>query len=778
MNNKQRVAFGLILMLPLSLMADDQPASVNLETIDVIGVSPLQGGGLDINKIPTNVQTVSAQELQEAQSLSLADYMNRYMGSVHINEAQNNPLQPDVYYRGFVASPLLGLPQGLSVYVNGVRFNEPFGDSVNWDLIPEGAIDTMALYSGSNPVYGLNTLGGAISLKTKTGFTSPGHQLEVSGGSWDRHSEELTSGWNNGTFGYFLDVRNFGEQGWRDHSRTSARQILGTLSWQNDRAELDLTLAANDNDMKGNGAVPIQLFKQSSKSIFTYPDQTVTRMFFSELSGKFDLTDKIELSGNAFFRQNRIRTFNGDDSDFEECEDLVNDGFLCEEEGDDEERVEDVFGNDVLASDMVEGATNNTSQTHQRTAGGSVQAAFSQDLFEHENHFLVGASYEYADVHFESDTELAALNPDRGTTGSGIEIEDSKVRLNTASETYSVYFSDHFSVTDQLTISFAGRYNHTRLEMDNQYFEDVDKLTGEHTFDRFNPSTGFTFAFNEYLTVYGSYSESSRAPTAMELSCADPEDSCKLPNSFVADPPLDQVVSKTFEGGLRGTLGELIENGDVRWNLGVFQTTNHDDIIFRRAEGDDSLNEGYFSNVGQTRRYGIEAGLDANFTGLFSDIDDWHVAANYTYLNAQYRNSFSVQDPLDLEDGGPVVVEKGDRITGLPEHIFKGTVGVELWRKLSLNIDGLYSGAQYYRGDEANLTGKLGGYWLFNARAELKVTENVALFGKVDNIFDRKYKSFGVYGQADEVLGDSYNDGRFVSPGAPRAGWIGVRVSL
>jgi len=321
---------GLLGVVSQTLFAEEQ-IPVDLGEVEVVGVTPIPGSFISAEKIPANIQTISSEQLKKAQTISLADYMNRNLGSVHVNEAQNNPLQPDISYRGFVASPLLGLPQGLSTYVNGVRFNEPFGDTVNWDLIPQGAIDTMALFPGSNPVYGLNSLGGSISIKTKTGFSAPGHQLEVYGGSWDRHSEELTSGWNNGTWGYFLDVHNFAENGWRNFSPTKAKQVLGTLSWQNDRGNLDLTLAANDNDLRGNGAVPIQLLEQNRKAVFTHPDQTVTRMFFSQLSGSYSLTDAIQLSGNAYFRQNRIRTFNGDDSDYDECE--SNAAFLCDEDG-------------------------------------------------------------------------------------------------------------------------------------------------------------------------------------------------------------------------------------------------------------------------------------------------------------------------------------------------------------------------------------------------------------------------------------------------------------
>lgn len=178
----------------------------------------------------------------------------------------------------------MGLPQGLSTYVNGVRFNEPFGDSVNWDLIPQGAIDSMALYS-SNPVYGLNTLGGSIAIKTKTGFSSPKHQIEVYGGSFGRIAQELTTGWNNGTWGYFLDLNHFEEDGWRDFSPTKADRAFGTLSWRGDKGSLDLTLGGNDNNMRGNGATPIQLLNENHKAIFTHYDETITRMFFRNWRG-------------------------------------------------------------------------------------------------------------------------------------------------------------------------------------------------------------------------------------------------------------------------------------------------------------------------------------------------------------------------------------------------------------------------------------------------------------------------------------------------------------
>ncbi|MDO9162806.1 MAG: TonB-dependent receptor [Methylococcaceae bacterium] len=750
-------------------VAKDEP--LDLGVMNVISTSPLDGRGVDANKLPGNIQTVTAEKLQKAQSISLADYINQYLGSVSINEAQNNPLQPDIYYRGFVASPLLGMPQGLSTYVNGVRFNEPFGDTVNWDLIPEGAIDSMALYGGSNPVYGLNSLGGAISVKTKTGFSAPGHQIEVYGGSWDRHSEELTSGWNNGTWGYFLDLNHFEEDGWRNFSPTKAERAFGTLSWRGDKGSLDLTLAANDNDMRGNGATPETMLRQEGrKSVFTHPDQTITRMFFSELAGSYDVTDDIEVSGNAYFRQNRVKSFNGDTSDYGPC--VVDPTELCESPGPNEEEAA-VIGNlpnDITGLD----ATNNTSQTNMRGRGGSLQSVFAQDLFKHKNNLTVGTSYDYSSVHFNADTELASLTDNRGTIGSGILVNEPRVRLTTNTSAVGVFLSDSFSITDDLTATVAGRYNYIHMNLIDKY---GTELNGSHTFERLNPSAGLTYNIFDNLTVFGNYSESTRAPSPMELSCADPAAPCKLPNSFTADPPLEQVVAKTWEGGFRGDLNNAVGKGDLKWNLGYFHTMNTNDIIFRRDLNSGLISQGFFQNVGKTRRYGIEAGTQINYPQLFSSIDDWHFSTNYTYLNARFLSGFDSLDPLDHDQIARV--DQGDKIPGIPEHIFKATIGVDLWQKLSLALDGRYSGDQVFRGDEANNNPKLSGYWVFNARAEYKFTENVALFGKLDNIFDNNYNSFGVYGDASSIPGNfgTGND-RFVSPGMPRAGWLGVRLSM
>lgn len=762
---------GLLGLYSVTVQAEEKKTKgTEIETMDVVAITPLQNGsGLDIHKVPANVQRVTAADLEQTQSLSLAEYLNRYLGSVNVNDAQNNPYQPDVQYRGFAASPLMGLPQGLAVYVNGIRSNEAFGDTVNWDLIPEGAIDTMTLQSGSNPMFGLNSLGGALSVQTKTGFTAARHQLEVKGGSWGRHSEEISTGWNNDTFGYFLDANYFNEDGWRDFSDSEVKQMFGTFSWRGDRSDLDLTLATADNELRGNGALPLELLKVDRSAVFTHPDITRNRLFLASLKGSSDITDDIKLSGNMYYRRNRMNTYNGDGGEFETCDD--DDTFLCDE--DEVTQLRDLNNQQITFDPNKLGGTINTSQSTQRSFGFALQTAFNQQLFQHDNNFIVGWTYDNNSVHYSADSELGKLTDTRGVAGSGTRLLDSHVRLNTATEIYGAYFSDTFSVTDKLHVNVAGRYNHGDIKLMDQFDDD---LNGEHRYERFNPSAGLTYNFTPNLTTYGSFSQSTRMPTPMELSCADPADPCKLPNAFVSDPPLNQVVAETWEAGFRGRLLN-IPHTTLNWNAGYFQTNSDDDIIFQSAGG-VVANRGFFKNIGRTKRQGLELGMNANI------LQRLRVDLNYTYLDATVGVDYLSQSPShpNADADGNVMVKSGARLPGIPEHMVKLAVNYDIIPAWTMGVNMLYNDGQYLRGDEANLTPPLASYMLFNLKTEYRFNEHFTLFGRLDNIFNHRYQNFGTFGNTGDVLEDALGiddvNTRFVGVGAPRAGWVGLRITL
>ncbi|MES2182042.1 MAG: TonB-dependent receptor plug domain-containing protein, partial [Pseudomonadota bacterium] len=300
---------------PHYALAEDKTESVELNQVEVISTTPLPSVGLPINQIPANVQTVKAKDLERTQSLDLTEYMKRNMGSVYVNEVQNNPLQPDINYRGFTASPLLGTPQGLSIYMDGVRMNQPFGDVVSWDLIPKNAIAGMQIMPGSNPLFGLNTLGGAISIQTKDGRNSPGGAVQFTYGSDARKIGEFEYGGAKDNIDWFVAGTAFDENGWRDHSESNYQQLFGKLGWRGEKTDAKLTYAFANTDINGNGMVPESFLRRDRASVYTYPDNTKNKSHFVNLELSHYFTDNVVLSGNTYYRNIKTKTFNGDIND-------------------------------------------------------------------------------------------------------------------------------------------------------------------------------------------------------------------------------------------------------------------------------------------------------------------------------------------------------------------------------------------------------------------------------------------------------------------------------
>jgi iron complex outermembrane receptor protein len=776
------LAWGSMALFGLFINVYAEDELLETETIEVIGITPTLGVGLPENKIPYNVQSATGDDLDKSKSLDLTDFMNRNLGSVIINEAQNNPLQPDIQYRGFTASPLLGLPQGLAVYQNGVRVNEVFGDTINWDLIPESSIANMNLIGGANPVFGLNTLGGAISLQTKTGFSHPGHSVEVYGGSFERIVTTVESGANNGRLGYYTTFQYFDEEGWRDFSPSDALNLFTSLNYRDGAdTSLDFNFNYADTELYGNGPIPVELAAIDREAFFTAPDITENEMFFFQLQGEHWLNPVTQLSGNAFYRDNDTDSFNGDGSEFEDCADeppVGPAGFLCEE-GDDVP-IEDQDGNQIV-TDVGNGernAINNRSLRDQNNWGFNLQTAYLEDLFARENQVIIGGGYNYGEVDFNSNVEIARLLADRTTAGTGLFVPEEGTAINSETVSWFVYVTDTFSVTDKLDLTLSARYNNTAIELqDRGGFDGLSEpepdLNGEHDFERINPAVGVTYAFQSSLSGYASYSESSRAPTAVELACAEPDAPCNLPNGFLADPPLEQVVAKSYEGGFRGNIWQFGVLRNIGWHVGGFLTTNEDDIIFQNTGG-VSGNEGFFDNIGDTERLGMELELTGELQRF-----SWFM--NYSYISATFESTFqssSANNPFaDAND--LITVEAGDSIPGIPDHTFKFGGDYAFTSRFSMGGDVLYTSGVYLRGDESNQLGKLDAYTTVNIRSEYRINDMFSVFARINNLFDAEYESFGLLGEPDEVPGfGGFTDNRFVGVGAPISGFVGIRVQI
>ncbi|SNR74838.1 Outer membrane receptor proteins, mostly Fe transport [Methylobacillus rhizosphaerae] len=275
-------------------------------------VGPLPGLGLTKEEIPGNVQSLTAKEIKEAQSLSLTDLLNSKFQSVTVNDYQSNPFQMDLQYRGFAASPQLGTAQGISVFLDGIRVNEPFGDVVNWDMLPMNALSSLDLVPGSNPIYGLGTLGGALTMKTKSGFDNPGVDAQVLTGSFGRKQLQASAGWNNGVVAGFLAGNFFLEDGWRDDSPSRVNQVFGKAEWQSERARLGLSVLYAGNKLTGNGLLPQQMVDQNPKQVYTSPDESRNNLLQFQLSGIWDVTDTFNITGQIYNRKSKRKSSTSD----------------------------------------------------------------------------------------------------------------------------------------------------------------------------------------------------------------------------------------------------------------------------------------------------------------------------------------------------------------------------------------------------------------------------------------------------------------------------------
>jgi outer membrane receptor protein involved in Fe transport len=244
-----------------------------------------------------------------------------------------------------------------------------------------------------------------------------------------------------------------------------------------------------------------------------------------------------------------------------------------------------------------------------------------------------------------------------------------------------------------------------------------------------------------------------------------------LPNAFVTDPPLAQVVARTFEAGVRGTF----KRGNLKldYDLTGFDTTNSNDILF--ISSGMVANQGFFANVGRTRRLGLEADLTGRRSFAGGARIDWSLY--YTVTNATFETEFKAPSANHPDaDNGSITVPLGSHIPSIPKHIGKAGLSFVGGFGLSAGVNLIANSGQYLRGDEANRLPAIPGYLVVNARVAYRLPSHGSVFVLANNIFDARYSTFGVLGNATDVLGPAYGSRRFVGPGAPRAGWVGLEL--
>jgi outer membrane receptor protein involved in Fe transport len=735
--------------------------------------TPIPGSGIDPDKVPAFVNTVSANQIETTHSANITESLEKYVPGIVVNEVAGNPFQPNVQFRGFVASPVSGTPQGLAVYQNGIRINEAFGDTVNWDLIPTAAIQSVAVVA-NNPAFGLNALGGAINLTMKNGFSYHGAQIDTIVGSYDRIQSSAQWGKQYDNWAVYGALEGVHDNGFRNFSPSEIRRFYGDIGYRNDNAEFHLNMGAAQNSFGATATAPVELLDRFWGATYTNPQVTTNQVGYLNLLGKVEATPSWTIEGSAHLRIFDQHILDANPTGTQPC---ANPALLC-------------FGNDTTPAFGLNGVQlanpfpadailgeidrNNTQST---TTGVALQGTNSDQLFGHNNKFVVGASFDSSVTRFTASAELGTIGPNFVVTGSDIFLGQSgnpvsigPVDLRATNQYTGIYALDTFDVTNAFSITAGGRFNHADIVLQDLI---GTSLNGNDKFDHFNPLIGATYKIIPGLTAYAGYSQANRAPTPLELGCADPAHPCIVAAFLVSDPPLKQVISQTVEGGFRGT--QDLGVGTLSWKFGGFRTENTDDILAIPSPVLQGF--GFFQNIGSTRRQGIEAEVTLKSKAL-------QFFASYALVDARFLNALQVASNSPFADAnGNVQILPGNVIPAIPRNRLKTSVDYSVTDKLTIGGDALFVSSQYFVGDESNQFPKLPGYAVFNVHASYQIDKTFQVYARVDNILDNRYATYGTFFQTDAIPnisngGAPFTDPRSLSPARPRVFYAGVKATF
>ncbi|MDE2361382.1 MAG: TonB-dependent receptor [Hyphomicrobiales bacterium] len=713
-------------------------------------------------KVPAAVHTFDSQDIAETKQDGLAEALARRAPGVTIIDTTGNAFQPAVDYRGFSASPVVGTPQGVAVYQNGVRINEAWGDTVNWDLIPTVAIDRTTVL-GANPVFGLNAIGGAVTIDMKNGFSWQGLEIDARFGSRMRRQGSMQWGVQKDNWSSYLALEGVGDNGWRYFSPTTIRRLYGDIGYRAEGAEIHATLGLASNRFGASGPAPVDMINIDPRAIYTSPQTTKNTLAQFALNGAFDISPTWKAKANAYYRAFDQAHVDGNTTDFQSCAGAT----LC-----------DGNGNATSIPDFVPGASYSAldrTWTRSRTVGASAQATNTDGTFEHGNRLTIGASLDRGWTKFDASEQIGLLLPNLVVAGlpwmNNEPANDVQpVSLKASNTYYGVYAQDAFDVTGRLTVTVGGRYNLAKIGL---YDRLTTALNGGGIYGRFNPSAGATFKLTPDLSIYADYAEANRAPTPLELGCADASRPCMIDNFLVSDPPLKQVVSRTVEAGLRGnfTLARLAP-GKFEWQAGLYRTLNSDDILNVPSA---ITGLGYFVNAGHTRRQGVEASL------TYRD-DRLTAYANYTLTDATFRDAVrlgSPNNPLAIALGlGSVMVTPGARLASVPAHRLKAGADYAVTPQWKIGGDVTYASGSYVRGDEINLFGRTSGYALVNLRTSYQLTKGLQIYGIVENALNARPATFGTFFNTTQIAFAPFVNPRSVSLAPPLSAYIGAKYAF
>lgn len=747
-------------------------------TIYVINYLPVLGSGINIDKIPNKTSVLRSKDFSKHGTPSLTGALNDQVGSVGLSQSSGNPNQPDFEFRGFVASPVEGTPQGIAVYQDGVRLNEAFGDTVNWDLIPAFAIDTLDI-SSANPVYGFNALGGGIAIRMKDGFNYQHIGMEASDGSHNNRVGILQFGQAWDRFAFYIGIDAENDDGWRRANPSQIRKLHSDIGYRNGANNFHISFTGADNILTSGGPTPEPLLDHDRRAQLSLPQNVTNQLAMVNLRGNLELNKALSIQATLYSRNYNQSLTDGNPTTAVPCTTPLDPQTLCmtEEDTSSASQVQVLDQNNkaipISAGGIYPGQID-SSRTSTKGVGATVQATWTESIASHQNHAVIGSSIDQANTKFRTDVEYGTFDGDsRYVTGSGLFMRGGQigpVSLNTKNTYSGIYFTDTFDLNSYVSVSVSARYNDAILKMEDQL---GNSLNGSHHYSRLNPSAGLSYRIFPWMTWYGNYAENNRIPTAAELSCADPSQGCTLANFFISDPELKQVVAKTFETGFRGTFPDDLFR--LQWSLGAYRTDSFDDILQISSQ---TPGRGYFQNIGITRRQGIEARISYKRR-------DWLLYADYDYIEASFRSELVLDSPNNpaADKDGRIHVTPGKLLPGIPKERFKFGFDYSIFNPWSVGTVIIASASQFAQGDQSNQNPKIAGYTVVGIHTNYNLSKSLQFWATIENIFNRNYDTMGTFTDAEGVPinnlpGGSLGQTRSVAPGPPREAFAGLRYTF
>jgi iron complex outermembrane receptor protein len=668
---------------PDSTFGGDTTRVTRLETIEVTSsIAPTAGPGIG-SGIPARISTVTGEAIDAWEPRLLADALATQPG-ISVYDDLGAPFKLNLSTRGFNVGPVVGLPPGVSVFLDGVRQNEPDAAEVNFDLLPMEHVQRVELLSGSGSLLGPNSLGGAINLITRRGTGPLEAEAEISGGSYGSYSGEASiGGVTGGGWDYYIAGGYENEDGWRQ--ATGAENLNGFLNFGRRGTERGISLQAFGAESRAEtaGSLPESIYGTSPRTNFTVGDFEDLNQLQASLSGYAPL-GQTRGAFTAYVRRTRAERFN------------VN----------------------QAPDDNVRSFTAN------RTFGGNLDWRWTTPRPNGSFSLRLGADGATNRVHIE----LLEENP--------LDPADRTLTTDVRSPSYDIagYALADLRL-DKVTFSGGFRFDYIHIPFQDQLDPAADTT---NNFSRLSPRGGVSLELGPGASVYASVGQSFRAPAILELACADETAACPLPFALGDDPPLDPVVASTFELG-----GQLVR-GPAVVSASVYRTNVRDDISFIQSE--TAVFEGFFDNIGDTRREGVELGVQVLPTDRLS------LYANYAFTRATFRDEaeiFSIRAD-DAFAGSPLAgqndVTEGDRLPLVPDHQVKFGGLLTLPIGLQFGVDARYTGEQWFRGDEANETLPLEGYFVTNLRAGFS-RDQWEISAIVTNAFNEDGPIFGTFNE-------------------------------